>query len=393
MGFLYILTILVILVVSYTLHESTFFWERLIASTILPDCFGAPWGYKPRPRFWDLDMNKKRQPILLSLKSPFSSFKAYYLPPLETSGRRQVIVGFPGNKNNVGALMESFWSYHGDDVHMILVNAPGYGSFDEDRSDPMTYKHPRLLEAWLRAIVQTLQQKLLSPSDIQWAEFEPRAVIKENGQIRIKSSSIEDLPKSFNGFDIVRVGRSFGCFAASITRPRGLLIGYTPFQGIAKLDLAGWWGILWRLVRHRNPFPHCGKRVILDDPLIELTDEQRRFIEEYDGEVFTGLTSELVPGPTKDEASLLVVATEENVVGSVDESIRNSQGVTVEEREGNHRLQADKHYGAIVKEHIRKSWKAYQERQMRSMQPVENCDDDQSQQSPFTMTSCQPLSS
>lgn len=115
--------------------------------------------------------------------------------------------------------MKSFWSYHGDDVHMILVNAPGYGSFDEDRSEPMSGKHHRLLESWLRAIVQTLQQELFSPSEIQWAKFDPRAVMKENGQIQFKSPSIGDLPKSFNDYKIVPLGRSFGVFSASITRP------------------------------------------------------------------------------------------------------------------------------------------------------------------------------
>ncbi|KAJ5882777.1 uncharacterized protein N7473_011211 [Penicillium subrubescens] len=308
-----------------------------------------------------------------------------------------MIVGFPGNKNNVGALMESFWSYHGDEVHMILVNTPGYGSFDEDRSEPMTDKHHRLLEPWLRAIVQTLQRELLSPSEIQWAEFDPRAVIKENGQIQIKSLRIGDLPKSFNDFDIAPVGKSFGVFAASITRPimrpRGGLIGYTPFQGIAKLDLAGWWGILWRWARHRNPFPNCGKRVILDDPSIKLTDEQRRFIEDYDGEVFTGLMSELVPDPTKGEASLLIVATKENVVGSVEMSIRKAPGVTVIERKGNHRLRADKDYRESVKKYLNESWKAHQERWTRRMPPVEVCGDDQSQWSPFIIPSFQPPSS
>lgn len=119
--------------------------------------------------------------------------------------------------------------------------------------------------------------------------------------------------------------------------------------------MAGWWGVLWRWARHRNPFPSCDKRVILDDPSIELTDEQRRFIEDYDGEMFTGLMSELVPDPTKGETSLLIVATRENVVGSVEMSVRKAPGVTVIEREGNHRLRADEEYRDLVKNYLNES--------------------------------------
>ena len=338
----------------YILPSFSTLMERLVGIAVLPACFGAPVclrGYTSRPQRWDLDLDD-RQPVLFSFDTPFSEIKAYYIPPLQPSDARQVLVVYPGNTCAVGARMSAFWSHFGRNVHLILVNPCRYGTFEEDRSSPMTGQHYGLLEAWLRAIPDTLERVLLHPSQIDWKRFKPRTVVRYENEIKIDPCPTESLPKSFADLNVIAFGRSFGAFLAHC-HTCAFKIYYTPFQGIAKLAPSGVYGILWKLLQPWTPFlSHDDIQSFLDTASFTLDDGQRQFLIEYKRKVFTGLTTNLDNNPDIGQTSLLVLATRENLVGRVDEEVQEADGVTVIKLEGDHGVLPDSSYIKAVQEYL-----------------------------------------
>lgn len=321
---------------QHFLANVSFLLGRLVAAAVLPACFGAPsflGGYKPRPEYWDLDLDG-REPILFSFRTVFSDVKAYYIPPLKPSHVQQVVVGYAGNTRSVGASMKDFWQHLGPDVHLILVNHPGYGLFEEDRSQPMTGKDDALLEPWLCASLDTLEREILNPPKIEWDQFKPHRVIKNDKDINLSTCQIDKLPRTFVDCNIIPFGRSFGANLASryINHDK---IYYMPLQSIEEIDPAGLRGIIWRLIRPWSPFPSGDSQLVLDTLSLSLNEYQRRFIKGYNQEVFTGLRSNFALDDKAGKKSLVAVASRENVVGTMDLT-QATDRVTVLVIEGNH---------------------------------------------------------
>lgn len=345
--------------------NASFLLGRLVAAVVLPPCFGPPsylGGYKPRPEYWDLDLDG-RKPVLFSFKPPFSEVKAYYVPPLQQSHVQQIIVGYPGNTRAVGAIMSDFWKHFGPDVHLILVNPPGYGHFDEDRSSPMTDRNDALLEAWRRAIPDTLEREFLTSPKIEWERFNPRTVVRDDNGIKISAGPIDKLPRTFVGWNIIAFGRSFGAFLTSCSTSDSNVY-YMPFQSIEKIDPAGFRGLIWRLLRPWSPFPSCGSRLIPDALQFSLNEHQRQFIEGYNGTVFTGLTSDLVPSFEAGKMSLLAVASREDVVGRMEAPTQGTDGVTVLVLEGDHGALPDEYFGVTLRKYLDDCAAAHRARQL-----------------------------
>ncbi|KAJ5318717.1 hypothetical protein N7476_005137 [Penicillium atrosanguineum] len=338
---------------QYCLSNASFPLGRLVAAIVLPPCFDAPsflGGYKPRPGYWDLDLDG-REPVLFSFRTPFSEVKAYYVPPLQPSHVQQLIVGYPGNTRAVGAIMSDFWKHFGPNVHLILVNPPGYGHFDEDRSSPMTGRNDALLEAWLRAIPDTLEQEFLNSANIEWKKFNPRTVIRDDNGIKTSACPIDKLPRSFVDWNIIAFGRSFGAFLASCSTS-DYKIYYMPFQSIAKIDPAGLRGLIWRLLRPWNPFPICGSQLIPDALQFSLDEDQRQFIKGYNRTVFTGMTSDLTSSFEAGKMFLLAVASREDVVGRMEAPAQDSDGGTVLVLEGDHGALPDEYFGVTLRKYL-----------------------------------------
>ncbi|KFY46335.1 hypothetical protein V494_00489 [Pseudogymnoascus sp. VKM F-4513 (FW-928)] len=296
--------------------------ENLVARAIFPPCFNV-WpslgGYKPREQYWDLDLSG-RTPILLTLRTPFSTIQAYYIPPLHrrpSSRSEKLIVAYPGNTRAVGSLMQDFWSLFGEDVHLLLVNPCGYGNFTEDRSEAMVGGDARLLEVWLRGIAQTVEERLLRPERVEWGALEARSVGRggEGGGMEFSPVADADLPGSFADMEVTVFGRSIGAFLASCHagRPK---IYYTPFQSVEKLEPAGMMGLLWRGFGGLAKFPKFAEnQAFLDSYKGALEAEQRKFIGEYEGRVFTGLETDLVAVLSDGCPCLMLLASEDDVVG------------------------------------------------------------------------------
>jgi hypothetical protein len=214
----------------------------------------------------------------------------------------------------------------------------------------MTGQHYGLLEAWLRAIPDTLERVLLNPSQIDWERFNPCTVVRYENEIKIGPCPIESLPKSFANLNVIAFGRSFGAFLASC-HTCDSKIYYTPFQSIAKLDPSGVYSVLWKLLKPWSPFLSHDNQIFLEATPFTLGKDQRRFLKEYKGNVFTGLTSNLDSNPDIGQTSLLVLATRENFVGRVDEEVQEADGVTVVKLEGDHGVLPDSSYIKAVQEY------------------------------------------
>jgi hypothetical protein len=356
-----------LMAVSYQhfLANASFLLGRLVAAVVLPPCFGAPsflGGYKARPEYWDLDLDG-REPVLFSFGTPFSEVKAYYIPPLQPSHVQQVIVGYPGNTRAVGAIMSDFWKHFGPDVHLILVNPPGYGHFDEDRSSPMTGRNDALLEAWLRAIPNTLEREFLNSPKIEWEKFNPRTVIRDDNGIKISACPIDKLPTTFVEWNMIAFGRSFGAFLTSCSTSDSKIY-YMPFQSIEKIDPAGFRGLIWRLLRSWNPFPSCDSQLIPDALQLSLNEHQRTFIKGYNRTVFTGLTSNIAPSFEAGKKSLLAVASREDVVGRIEAPTQETDGVTVLVLEGDHGALPDEYFGVTLRKYLDDCAAAHRARQL-----------------------------
>lgn len=323
-----------------------------MARAIFPPCFNV-WpsfgGYKPREQYWDLDFEGRR-PVLFSFNTPFSTIRAYYIPPLMRPDTKKVVVAYPGNTRAVGSLMKDFWSLFGNDVHLIVVNPPGYGNFDADRSLPMVGADDRLLEAWLRAIPSTIEKELLEPSAIDWIKLNPIDATKDrhNSIVLSPVANLDDLPRRFSNMEITVFGRSAGAFLASChpIRPK---IYYTPFQSVEKIESAGMLGLLWRVGRPFTTFPnHTDNQTFLDSFNGKLEPDQRKFIEDYDCQVFTGLQTNLAAMLLGNFPCLLSLATEDDVVGtfSIDflEKVKVAHTVTLVSIEGRHNVLPNNDY-------------------------------------------------
>ncbi|KAJ5751533.1 uncharacterized protein N7511_008498 [Penicillium nucicola] len=358
-----------LIAVSYQrfLANASFLLGRVVAAVILPPCFGAPsylGGYKPRPEYWDLDLDG-RKPVLFSFKTPFSEVRAYYVPPLQQSDVQQLIVGYPGNTRAVGALMSDFWQHFGPHVHLMLVNPPGYGHFDEDRSSPMIGRNDALLEAWLRAIPDTLERDFLTSPNIEWERFNPRTVVKNDNVIKTSAGPIDKLPRTFVDWNIIGFGRSFGAFLDSCspsTSDSDVL--YMAFQSIEKINPAGIRGLIWRLLRPWNPFPSCGSQLIPDALQSSLNEPQRQFIKGYNGTVFTGLTSNLAPIFEAGKMSLVAVASREDVVGRMEAPTQGTDGMTYFVLEGDHGALPNADFKRILRKHLDDCAAAHRARQL-----------------------------
>ena len=338
---------------QHFLMHASFLLGRLVAAVVLPPCFGAPFflgGYKPRPEYWDLDLDG-REPVLFSFETPFAEVKAYYIPPLQSSHTQQMIVGYPGNTRAVGAIMSDFWKHFGSDVHLILVNPPGYGNFDEDRSSPMTGKNDALLEAWLRAIPYTLEQAFLNSPKIEWDNFNPRTVIRDEKGIKLSPCPVDRLPSSFVNWNIILFGRSIGGFLASCSTGYSKVY-YMPLQSIEKIDPTGLRRIIWKLIRPWNPFPSSNNQLILNALKSSLSEHQRQFIKGYNGPVFTGLTSNFASNLMAGQTSLIAVASRENVVGRMENPNQEAHGATTLVLDGDHGTLPDKSFIVALRKYL-----------------------------------------
>ena len=223
----------------------------LVATSLLPPAFDAPpclRGYKPRPQYWDLPDST----ILLTVTTAFAQTKVYYVQPTKPSNR--VVVAYHGNTRAAGACMKEIWTSLGDDVHLFLPNLPGYGSFDEDRSDQIPIRHMAFAEAYLKAVVGVLAE-LLDRDRIEWAALDPVRVEKVGGE-RLQTKpcrGVEGLPGSFREYQKFAFGRSVGAFCAAAHRewPRIL---YVPLLSLDWITPAGWRGVAWWLLRPFSPF-------------------------------------------------------------------------------------------------------------------------------------------
>lgn len=187
--------------------------------------------FKPRSDKWDLDLS--REPVVFTLHlDSGQKVRCYYLK-LENESTT-VVAAFHGNIRASGAMMTDFWSMFSD-VHLILVNRPGYGTLPDpayDRSDPLEWKSG--LSQALKDVARKVSDFLMSDT-IDWMSLRSKRVNKDESGI-FTFDTARQLPTSFKDMRILVFGRSIGAFVASYVNKQGrTAIFYAPFQSVALL--------------------------------------------------------------------------------------------------------------------------------------------------------------
>ncbi|KIW22030.1 uncharacterized protein PV07_12570 [Cladophialophora immunda] len=281
-------------------------------------------GYENRPQYWDLDADPDRpDPILLKLEIGSSSVKIYYLPP-KSSHHKIVCVCYHGHLRAVGALYNEFWSMLGD-VPKFIVNLPGYGTIDEDRSPPWSTSEAGTFEKHLEAIPAAIQERIIGQNEIDWTQFEPRTVRNNNGRLEaepLDPNAMNKLPKTFKDHKPVAFGRSIGTLLATKHEETWAVCLYTPYLGRKKVT--GPKFLRWAI-----------KRVLERLPFGESSFDFNKI---------------------KDHQSLVIVADGEDLVGELDpevqEHLNSKKSLYI--IKGNHSTLPDEGCGNRVREFIDK---------------------------------------
>ncbi|KIW21938.1 uncharacterized protein PV07_12655 [Cladophialophora immunda] len=229
----------------------------------LPASFNAKsWlgGYKSRPQYWDLDIDEDRpKPILLDLKIKGFSIKLYYLRA-KSSTSKVVSVCYHGQTKAVGALYTEFWSLLGNDTDLILVNFFGYGTIDQDRSQPLSTAAAATFDELLNVIPAAIQKQIFEPDVLDWTHFDPRMVRRNDRILEVKpldEDATSSLPKTFTDYKIVPFGRSFGASLALKHEKKWPVCLYMPYLGRQNVTGPRFLRPLVQWALERLPFPEA----------------------------------------------------------------------------------------------------------------------------------------